>query len=280
MGILTQKVFHLICVKDYHKAEDYDEDYFQRGFDEAKEFFDRFDGKVDIKQKTVLDVGCGFGSTCIYTALNGARKVVGIDIDEHRIDFARSKFANDYQNLSNIVEFRLAYDIGHEKFDIVLSKDSFEHYADPENFVFTMKQNLKKEGIMVIGFGPLWKSPYGGHIRFMTKVPWAHLFFPESVIMAERKRFRPDEDAELFEQVDGGLNKMTLTRYLNIIRESGLEFEYFKTNVSRRRLMGLFSVLRRIPFCREFFTLNVYSIMRMRTGPLFVPVRPFGVKRG
>jgi len=58
-----------------------------------------------------------------------------------------------------------------------------------------MKQYLKQDGLLVIGFSPLWKAPYGGHIRFMTKLPWAHLIFPEEVIMAERRRFRPDEEA-------------------------------------------------------------------------------------
>jgi len=43
----------------------------------------------------------------------------------------------------------------------------------------------------------------------MTPLPWAHLLFPESVIMNERKRFRPDENANKFEEVKGGLNKMT-----------------------------------------------------------------------
>lgn len=196
-------------------------------------------------------------------ALNGARKVVGIDINKNSIDFARSKLANDYRNLLNIVEFKLADDIKQEKFDIVLSKDSFEHYDDPESFICTMKQYLQKEGIMVIGFGPLWKSPYGGHISYMTKVPWAHLIFPESVIMAERKRFRPNEDARSFEQIVGGLNKMTFTRYLNIVKESDLEILYFKTNVSPGKLIILLNVLRRIPFCREFFTVNLYSVLRI-----------------
>ena len=90
---------------------------------------------------------------------------------------------------NSVVKLELADDLGHDKFDIVLSKDSFEHYNDPENQIFTMQQYLKEEGILVIGFGPLWKSPYGGHISWMTKFPWAHLIFPESVIMAERKTY-------------------------------------------------------------------------------------------
>lgn len=266
MGNITQKIFHFICTKDtLEKPENYEEDYFQRGFDETKKFFNNFNDKVDFKGKTVIDVGCGFGSTCIYMALNGAKKVIGIDIDEKRINFARSNLENDYKNLTNIVNFRLTNDMRNENFDIVLSKDSFEHYNDPENFIFEMKKFLNRDGIMVIGFSPLWKSPYGGHIEFMTKVPWAHLLFPESVIMCERKRFRPDENAESFEQVKGGLNKMTLERYLNIIRESGLEFEFLRTNIfNRRSIAFLLNILKKIPFCRGYFTVNVYSIIRSR----------------
>jgi len=261
---LSQRLFHMVCVKHYKRPEHREEEDFQVGLDEAKRFFNRFNVSVEIMQKTVLDVGCGLGSCCIYMALNGAKKVAGVDIDERRISFAKSKIVNAYQNLSEVVEFRVASDLKSEKFDIIISKDSFEHYADPENLIITLKQHLNEGGIVVIGFGPLWKAPYGGHIGYMTKVPWAHLLFRESVIMRERKRFRPDEDAESFEQVRGGLNKMTVKRCVNAIAASGLKIEYFETNVSRRKLVRLFKVLRRIPFCRDLFTQNLYTIARLR----------------
>jgi SAM-dependent methyltransferase len=265
---LVRKAFHAVCVKNYQMDDNYAENSFQKGLAEAEEFFSvRFGGTAEFKGKTVLDVGCGYGSTSIYMSLNGARKVIGVDIDENRISFARSLLIKDFEYLSNIVEFRhvdqIFNDLNHEKFDIVLSKDSFEHYADPANIIVKMKKKLEKKGIMVIGFGPLWKTPYGGHIQFMTKVPWAHLIFPESVIMAERKRFRPQEDAQSFEQIVGGLNKMTLNRFLNLIRKNCLEFEYLKVNLSSTRLMFLFNILRRIPLCQEYFTQNVYSILRL-----------------
>jgi len=263
MQSYAQRLFHFICVKEYQKSEDYDEEYFRKGLSKSEKFFDRFDGQVNFTQKSVLDVGCGFGDMCIYMALNGAKKVVGIDIDEHRINFASSKLASNYKELSSIVEFHLVsgLDFGHREFDIVLSKDSFEHYSDPKNVIHAMKQHVKAAGNIVIGFGPLWKAPNGGHISFMTKVPWAHLVFPESVIMAERKRFRPDDDVKSFAQVRGGLNKMTLDRYLRIIKESGLEIQYFKTNVSCGRR---FNIPARFPFLREYFTLNVYTILCIR----------------
>lgn len=267
MEMLIQKIFHAICIKNPQMENNYAENYFQKGLADAEEFFKvRFRGKVNFEGKTILDIGCGYGSTCIYLAENGARKVVGVDIDENRISFAESLLLTDFKYLSNVVEFKNIDEIcnrsNYEKFDIVLSKDSFEHYADPDNIIVIMKKKLKKNGIMVIGFGPLWKAPYGGHIQFMTKVPWAHLIFPESVIMAERKRFRPDEDAKSFEQILGGLNKMTLNKFLILIRKNRLEFEYFKVNRSPTKLMFLFNILRRIPLCREFFTQNVYCVAR------------------
>ena len=264
MGNLTQKLFRCVCQRDHHLPENYDEDYFQRGLDDTLRFLGCFGERLEFKHKTVLDFGCGYGSTCIYMALHGASRVVGIDIDKHRIAFARDKLANQYQRLSDSVEFRLASEVGPEKFDLVLSKDSFEHYAHPEASVATMKQHLRPGGALAIGFGPLWKSPYGGHIDFMTRLPWAHLLFPETVIMQERKKYRPDENAESFEQIRGGLNKMTLAKYLSIIRTSDLEFEFFETNVSDKRIMAVASTLAHIPPLKEFLTINLYSIMRPR----------------
>jgi len=261
MKAYIYKFFHFICVKNYNMSADSEESYFAENFVKDKKFFDRFEGKINIKQKNVIDIGCGFGNTCIYIAQNGSKKAVGIDINKYAINFAKRKLSNDYKCLSNIVRFRLAEKMGNEKFDIVLSKNSFEHYADPESFIYIMKQYMKKRGAMVIGISPLWKSPYGGHIRFMTKFPWAHLIFPERVIMEERKNYIHD-NAESFEQISGGLNKMTLSRFMKIIRESDLKIEYIKINASYKKLIGLCNILRLIPFCREFFEINVYTILR------------------
>lgn len=45
--------------------------------------------QVDYRGKDVLDIGCGFGDLCLYLALNGAERVVGVDVDCLRIEGAR-----------------------------------------------------------------------------------------------------------------------------------------------------------------------------------------------
>ena len=266
---VAQRIFHLICAREYSPPTDYDDRFFQKGFSDTDKFIHRFGGRLDFQGKRVLDVGSGFGSTCIYMALNGAAKVVGVDIDPHRVEFANAKLTDEYRHLADRVTFKEVSgrlgELGDETFDVIVSKDSFEHIADPETYVFDMEARLRNGGVIAIGFGPLWKSPYGGHMTFMTKLPWAHLLFPELVIMHERKRLCPGENAESFAQIVGGLNKMTLERFLNIMATTQLEPIYFAANASQHPLAGAFDLFRRASFLREYLTFNLYGIWQRRS---------------
>lgn len=55
----------------------------------------------DIEDKTVFDLGCGTGALSIAAALCGAKKVVGVDVDEDMISIARS----NAENLDLDIEF-------------------------------------------------------------------------------------------------------------------------------------------------------------------------------
>jgi hypothetical protein len=96
----------------------------------------------------------------------------------------------------------------------------------------------------------------------MTKLPWAHLIFPEDVIMTERRRFRPAENATSFEEIRGGLNKMTLGRFEKIMGRTDFERLYFATNVSANPIVRAMKIASQVPGTREYFTTSVYSIWR------------------
>ena len=259
-------LFHQICVKKYVPPDKKSWDHFQVRLESSKRFFARFRGALQVGGKSVLDIGCGRGSTCVEAALRGAARVVGIDIQLPAIQWARDGPFQYYPRLAGRIEFLHTdgslRELGAEQFDIVLSKDSFEHYADPEGFVSRMTGFLKREGVMAVGFGPLWKGPTGGHLDSMTKLPWAHLLFPERVIVNERRRFYPQEGARCFAEIRGGLNKMTLARFRAIMLASGLECIYFATNVSDNPIVRLMKLASYVPFAREYFTANLYSIWR------------------
>lgn len=263
---IASRAFHALTVRDYRQelGEDASAD-FDRCYQKMRLYFQRLGVPVPIEGKSVLDVGCGYGGGCLWLAEHGARPVVGVDIDERRVRFASATLATQRPREAARTSFALSSDLNAMRdgcFDVILSKDSFEHYADPARTVQRMRDLLGPGGLLCIGFGPLWKSPYGGHIGYMTRFPWAHLLFPESVILRERKRFRPGESPSRWEDIVGGLNRMTLARFNAIMRESRLECVSLRTNASEHGWTGLARSMSKLPGLREYLTFNVYSVWR------------------
>lgn len=262
---LAQRIFRWVCVEPRPEAEPNHDAYFGWRLDQARAFLARFRRPIDLSGRTVLDFGCGFGSMSFVVASRNARRVVGVDIDDDRLEYARRKLSTDYASLSPNLQFSRPEELrSHETFDFVISEDSFEHYEDPARIMTMIRGYLGENGKVLIGFGPLWKSPRGGHLGYMTKLPWAHLLFPERVILRERRRYRPLERARTFSEVRGGLNKMTLEKFTRTMAETGYEVESMSTNVLNRRTARVLNVLRRLPLCREYFTVNVYAIVSPR----------------
>lgn len=60
--------------------------------------------EVDVTDKSVVDIGCGSGILGIIAAKLGARKVVGIDIDENAVTIAAENvMSNDVQTVMTVI---------------------------------------------------------------------------------------------------------------------------------------------------------------------------------
>ena len=81
-GSVISRVFHLLCAREVTLPdEQYFEPGFEAGFSSAERFFARLPEDVhDLRGKSVLDLGSGNGSTCVWAAQQGARPVVGADV--------------------------------------------------------------------------------------------------------------------------------------------------------------------------------------------------------
>jgi ubiquinone/menaquinone biosynthesis C-methylase UbiE len=175
----------------------------------------------EIAGKVVIDFGCGEGSEVIEMASHGARKVIGLDIQENLLELGRER-ANQ-AGLSEKCLFELDTN---EKADVITAIDSFEHFDDPASILATMSRLLKPSGCVMVAFGPTWYHPLGGHL--FSVFPWAHLIFTEHSLIRWRSDFKSD-NATSFREVAGGLNQMTIARFEKIVENSPFRFSEFET---------------------------------------------------
>lgn len=170
----------------------------------------------EIRGKVVIDYGCGPGAEAIELAQRGASHVCGIDILERWLVIARKEAAKagcHNVTFSNVLA---------EPADVIISMDSFEHFADPAAVLETMAQALRPGGCVLASFGPTWYHPLGGHL--FSVFPWAHLIFTEEALCRWRSHIRND-GAKRFCEVEGGLNQMTIGRFERLIERSSFQLD-------------------------------------------------------
>jgi hypothetical protein len=131
---------------------------------------------------------------------------------------------------------------------VVVSIDGFEHYAEPDAVLRQMRNLLRPGGAAYISFGPPWWHPYGSHLTFMGVPPWSHVLFKEQTILALRARYRSD-GARRFEEVEGGLNRMTIARFERLVQASGFLVDHLDLIPIRGA-----ELLGRTRWGRELFT--------------------------
>lgn len=238
------------------ELEDYPTIKEEWNIDNALSILDRVFPEFEnlIKEKEILDYGCGTGYQALALARNGAKYVLGLDTDKEALKKAEALSMTF--DLTSQVEFAsMIEDRYRGRFDLVISQNSMEHFEDPIKAIDDMKFVLNQNGSILITFGPPWFAPYGSHMHFFTRIPWVNIIFDEKTVMSVRSYFR-DDGAIRYEEVEGGLNKMSVAKFERIIRNSGLKISYMKYECVKR-----INFLSRFPLLRELFINQISCIL-------------------
>lgn len=129
----------------------------------------------DLKGKTILDLGCGYGNNCIDFINKGAVSVVGIDISYNMLEVAKKENSNE------LVEYMLMdmSEIGSltQKFDLVFSSLAFHYVKDFTKLIYNIRSLLNAGGTLLYSqehpyttapkVGPTWtKDECGNKIHY------------------------------------------------------------------------------------------------------------------
>jgi len=225
-------------------------------------FWARFPAEsIDFEGKRILEVGSGHGDLSIDMALKGAREVVGIDIKCPKIAFAESYLSQNYKQLKDIVTFKCCdvSELPLDPFNMIVSKNTFEHISDPRSCLDEMKKRLRPGGKVLIGFSPLYNSPFGDHGRTKTFIPWGHVIFPEDWIMRRLNKKVPERNLNRISDLE--LNTYSFRNWQELFYSSGYQVFSLQANRGHHILMPVFSLMRKIPVLEEYFTVNLFVVL-------------------
>ncbi|MBD3255812.1 MAG: methyltransferase domain-containing protein [Candidatus Lokiarchaeota archaeon] len=139
-----------------------------------------------IKNKNVLEIGCGKGMTCYFLLRYGA-KITGIDI----IDNFSETCLESGVKLIKMDASNLKFE--NNSFDLVYTFDAFEHFLDPEKVLQEIIRVTKNDGYIYASFGLFYDAPWGPHSYRTINFPyWQHLFPEEMIYNFAKERNLPE----------------------------------------------------------------------------------------
>ena len=215
----------------------------------------------EIQNKTILDIGAGSGGKSTFYALNGAKKVIGIDTEKGFIKQAKAfAMSKNTKNIEFYVTNAENMPFMESSIDICVMNDVFEHLQNPEKVLKEAYRVLKGRGKIFINSPPYY-HPYGAHLSDLIGIPYVHILFPEPVLINAYKKLV--ENTKSYEKrvnlrfgtVNGEekityINRMTVKRCEHIIKYEN-PFKPIHYKIMPLKEKGIF--LLKTPL-REFFT--------------------------
>ncbi len=199
-----------------------------------------------VAHKRVADFGCGVGAQAMALAAAYDCQVVGIDTNPRTLAEAVRRARE-----RGLSEAKVAFPPPASPglagtFDVVISQNAMEHFPQPAEALASMRALLRTGGQILLTFGPPWFAPWGAHMHFFCRIPWVNLMFRERAVMTVRARYRSD-GARRYEEVESGLNRMTLRKLQHLLAKSGMRLTFIRyRGVKGQDWIGAVPLLREL----------------------------------
>lgn len=135
----------------------YDDDEFFTNYYELRQDANNYNDNIEqpimhtlignCSELNVLDIGCGYGNTCLWMKNTGAKRVRGIDISTRMIDYAKKHNAAD-GIVYNVLGAEEINQID-EKFDLIVSSLAFHYIKNFDKLIADISAHLHTGGRLV-----------------------------------------------------------------------------------------------------------------------------------
>lgn len=202
----------------------------QNGLSGAGEWYQFQKLISDLKNKTVLDLGCGYGWHCQYAIDSGAKEVIGIDASYKMLDEARKRHSHSLISYEN-------YDLCHytyppHTFDVVISNLVLHYIEDLEEIYHNVFQCLKENGTFVFNIEhPTFTS--GVHQDWIYDQSGKPIFWPIDDYFLSNERITSFLGCEVKKY------HHTLTQIINGLIQTGFQIECIEEVVPPLEMMNI-----------------------------------------
>ena len=244
-----------------HNLRDYRDEYDRKGIDL---YFKHYSPQEIISNKKILDIGCGVGGKDFELLKYNPKKIVGVDLSERNISYAKELINHDNNNTLYFLNKNI-YNIT-QKFDTIISYTVFEH-IEKNQLLPTLNQIfhlLKPAGIAVIVFNH-FNDKFGTHLKEYIYHPWPQTLFPISVLF-RYWNYKLSNDDKLTEEsyfpIDyrHGVTKHNSDCYMNLNKVTVEEFKEIiyksKLVLNREYYYSKSIFLKTFPFLPEKYLLG------------------------
>lgn len=167
-----------------------------------------------LKNKRVLDLGCGYGWHCQYAAERGADLVIGTDISEKMLEVAREKTTYLQVEYKHVAIEDI--DFPENSFDVVLSSLAFHYIESFEQICEKVKQCLLSGGDFVFSVEHPVFTAYGTQDWYYDD-EGNRLHWPVDRYFLEGERAATFLEKEIVKY------HKTLTTYVETLLDNGFE---------------------------------------------------------
>lgn len=173
---------------------------------------------IEPKGKRILVIGSGWGTETYWALKNGAEYVFGIDPAPRPVEPIVSVLRDSGLDLDRFDHIKGTVESAQgQAFDAIISNNVFEHVFGLSGTLAACRNLLPKKGGRIgIFTSPLFLSSAGSHLPIK---PWEHLTASQ-----EELRLRPENQTN-WNAYRETLNGMTITSFLEAVREAGLWIE-------------------------------------------------------
>jgi len=133
---------------------------------------------LDLRDKDVLDIGCGYGGRTVYFKEMGARSVVGVEVREDMVRAAVAFGESRGVEITGLTGFGERIPLPDASIDVITSYDVFEHVESLPRTLEECRRVLRPGGTLYAVFPPFYHPTGGSHLHgYISNAPLPNVLF-------------------------------------------------------------------------------------------------------